>query len=271
MTTLSKRTLIVGNWKMHLNTSQSSLLLHRLHERIKILRDVEVVLAPSMLVLQPLSTQIDRRKFRLAAQNAYYKDEGQYTGEVSFTMLRDLAHYVIVGHSDRRYKFGEDLDMISEKVAAAIRNDITPIICVGETKHEKAQKEAMQTIHDQVTTALKNVTSREVGDVVIAYEPVWALSTGSDYMHHETPTPDEIARVVSAIRKNIAGLFGKKASQRVRVLYGGSTNASTAGGFLSIDGIDGLLVGGASLNYHQFSGIVDAANRARGENGAEEA
>ena len=270
MANINKRTLIVGNWKMHLNTSQASLLLHRLHERIKILRDVEVVLAPSMLVLQPLSTQIDRRKFRLAAQNAYYKDEGQFTGEVSFTMLRDLVHYVIVGHSDRRYKFGEDLEMISEKVAAAVRNDITPIVCVGETQHEKAQKEAMQTIHDQVTTALKNVTSSDVGKIVIAYEPVWALSSGSDYMHHATPRPDEIAKAAAAIRKNVAGLFGKKASERMRVLYGGSTNASTAGGILSIDGIDGLLVGGASLNYHQFSGVVDAANKIRSQSANEE-
>src|SRR4051794_26822204 len=104
-----RRTLIVGNWKMHLNTEQASLLVHRLQERIRIHRDIEVVLAPSMLVLQPLSLQIDRRKFRLAAQNAYYKDDGPYTGEVSFTMLQDLVHYVIVGHSDRRYKFNESL------------------------------------------------------------------------------------------------------------------------------------------------------------------
>src|SRR5476651_2688249 len=128
-----RRTLIVGNWKMHLNAAQASLLVHRLSERIKIHRDIEVVLAPSMLVLQPLSLQIDRRKFRLAAQNAYYKDEGAFTGEVSFTMLQDLVHYGLVGHSDRRHKFDESLTDIREKVAAAIRNDISPILCVGET------------------------------------------------------------------------------------------------------------------------------------------
>src|ERR687893_545534 len=113
-----RKLLIAGNWKMHLNTMQSSLLLHRLHERIRIYRDIEVVLAPSMLVLQPLSLQIDRRKFRLAAQNAHSKDEGAFTGEVSFTMLRDLVHYGLIGHSDRRYKFHEDLDVIREKMAA---------------------------------------------------------------------------------------------------------------------------------------------------------
>ena len=267
MIATSKRTLIVGNWKMHMNTSQASLLLHRLHERIKIYRNIEVVLAPSMLVLQPLSVQVDRRKFRLAAQNAFHKDEGAYTGEVSFTMLRDMVHYALVGHSDRRYKFGEDLDMIRDKVAAAVRNEITPILCVGETGHEKAQGETTQVLHDQITTALSNVTSREVGGIVIAYEPVWALSSGSDYMHHEMPKPDQIAKAVATIRKDVAALYGKRASERMRVLYGGSANASTAGGILAIEGVDGLLVGGASLNYHQFSGIVDAAYRLRQPDG----
>ena len=127
----NRKKLIVGNWKMHLNTSQASLLLHRLHERIKIHRNVEVVLAPSTLVLQPLSMQIDRRKFRIAAQNAYHVDEGAFTGEVSFTMLRDLVHYAIIGHSERRHKFGETLEMVRDKVTACVRNDISPIICIG--------------------------------------------------------------------------------------------------------------------------------------------
>jgi triosephosphate isomerase (TIM) len=263
MASTPKRTLIVGNWKMHLNASQASLLLHRLHERIKILRDVEVVLAPTMLVLQPLSIQVDRRKFRLAAQNAFHKDEGAYTGEVSFTMLRELVHYAIVGHSDRRYKFGEDLTTVADKVAAALRNDISPILCVGETAQEKSDHETMQVIHDQVITGLSNVTSSGMKKVVIAYEPVWALSSGTDYLHHEMPKPDEIGRAVAAIRKNVTELYGKRAGERLRVLYGGSTNASTAQGILSIDGVDGLLVGGASLNYQQFAGIVDAAHRLR--------
>src|SRR4051812_6430220 len=125
-----RKILIVANWKMNLNASQASLLVHRLSERIRIHRDIEVVLAPSMLTLQPLSVGLDRRKFRLAAQNAYHKDEGAYTGEVSFTMLRDLVHYVIVGHSERRRYFHEDLDMIRDKVAAAVRNGIAPILCV---------------------------------------------------------------------------------------------------------------------------------------------
>ncbi|HEX4774386.1 MAG TPA: triose-phosphate isomerase family protein, partial [Candidatus Saccharimonadales bacterium] len=112
-----RKVLIVGNWKMHLDASQASLLVHRLQERIEIYRDIEIVLAPSMLTLQPLSVQLDRRKFRLAAQNAYFKDEGAFTGEVSFTMLREIVHYAIVGHSERRRIFHEDLEMIRDKVA----------------------------------------------------------------------------------------------------------------------------------------------------------
>jgi triosephosphate isomerase len=257
------RTLVVANWKMHLNASQASLLLHRLHERIKIYRDVEVVLAPSMLVLQPLSVQIDRRKFRLAAQNAYQKDEGAFTGEVSFTMLQDLVHYAIIGHSDRRYKFGEDLPMIRDKVSAAVRNGISPILCVGETRHEKRGGETQQVIHDQLITGLSDLVARDLENVVIAYEPVWALSSGTDYSHHEIPTPDRIEKAVKTIRNNIEQLFGPKAAKRVRILYGGSASSSTAFGMMSIEGIDGLLVGGASLNYVEFSRIVDAAYRLR--------
>lgn len=257
----NKKILIVGNWKMNLNVQQASLLVHRLHERIRIHRDIELVLAPSMLALQPLSMQIDRRKFRLAAQNAYFVDEGAYTGEVSFAMLQDLVHYVIVGHSDRRYKFGESLDTIRDKVAAAIRNDISPILCVGETKQERLQKETNQVLHDQVISGLSNVVSADFDKVVIAYEPVWALSNGSDYAHHEIPTPSIISDAIKTIRLNIYELYGKKAAENVRVLYGGSSSASTARGLLESGGVDGLLVGGASLNYHEFSGIIDATYR----------
>lgn len=259
---MNKRTLIVANWKMHLNTSQASLLLHRLHERIKIHRNVEVVLAPSMLVLQPLSMQIDRRKFRLAAQNGYHKDEGAYTGEVSYTMLQDLVHYVIIGHSERRLYFDEDLDIVRDKVAAAVRNGITPILCVGETDHERKAGETHQVLHDQLMTALANLTASDVEDIVIAYEPVWAISTFGGQL----AKPDDVARDMAFIRKQIAELYGKRASERVRVLYGGSVDDHLVRGYLDIDGCDGALVGGASLNYHKFAGIVDAAYRLRHEN-----
>jgi triosephosphate isomerase (TIM) len=258
-----KRTLIVGNWKMHLNTSQASLLVHRLQERIKILRDIEVVLAPNMLVLQPLSVQLDRRKFRLAAQNAYYKDEGAFTGEVSFTMLRDLVHYVIIGHSERRVYFHESLEEIRDKVAAAIRNDISPILCVGETRSEWAAGESKRVLHDQVVSALSNVTAREMADVVLVYEPQWTITT----FDGRPAKPDEVKEAIDYIRHQVRELYSKKAAERMRVLYGGSVNKDTVSGYLAIEGCDGVLVGGASLNYPQFSGIVDVAARLRSGEG----
>jgi len=256
-----RKKLIIANWKMHLNTSQASLLLHRLHERIKIHRDIEVVLAPSMLVLQPLSLQIDRRKFRLAAQNAFHKDEGAFTGEVSFTMLQDLVHYVIIGHSERRIYFNESLDEVRDKVSAAIRNGISPVLCVGETHDERHNGETKQVLHDQITTALSNLTAGEIENVVIAYEPVWAISTFGG----ELAKPSDIQVQFDFIRHQVRELYGPKAAKNLRVLYGGSVDDQIARGYLEIDGCDGVLVGGASLNYHKFSGIVEAAYRVQTE------
>lgn len=254
-----RRKLVVGNWKMHLNTSQASLLLHRLHERIKIYRNIEVVLAPSMLVLQPLSLQIDRRKFRLAAQNAYSKDEGAYTGEVSFTMLRDLVHYAIIGHSERRIYFHEDLPTIRDKVTACVRNEITPILCVGETKTEHRAGEMKQVIHDQVSSAVSDLTAREVAGVVFVYEPQWTITT----FNGQPAKPHEVEAAINHIRHQVEHLYGKRTADKVRVLYGGSVDEHTARGYMDIPGCDGVLVGGASLNYHKFSEIVKAAERSQ--------
>lgn len=254
-----KKILIVANWKMNLNVHEASVYVHKLDKVIQEHRDVEVVIAPPFLALQPISLQLNNRRFKLAAQNGYPLDNGQFTGEVSMAMLHGLVDYVIVGHSDRRYKFSENFDMVRDKVAAAVRNDIAPILCVGETNQERLDKETDQVLKDQVTNALSDLTDREISDTVIAYEPVWALSNGKDFASHETPTPEVIAKAVKTIRSTIAHLHGKKVAESVRVLYGGSTSAATAAGFLSVDGIDGLLVGGASLNEHEFSGIVEAA------------
>ncbi len=254
-----RKKLVVGNWKMHLNASQASLLLHRLHERIKIYRNIEVVLAPNLLVLQPLSLQIDRRKFRLSAQNAFPKDEGPYTGEVSFTQLRELVHYAIIGHSERRIYFGEDEALIRDKVTAAVRNEITPILCVGETKTEHRAGETRQVLHDQIRSALANLTAREVSEIVIAYEPVWAIST----FEGQLAKPSLIQPMFDYIRDQIAHLYGKKASEKIRILYGGSVDEHTARGYLDLNGCDGVLVGKASISYHKFAEIVKAAERSQ--------
>jgi triosephosphate isomerase len=249
--------MIAGNWKMHLNVQQSSLLVHRLNERIKVHRDIEVVLAPSMLSLQPLSLQIDRRKFRLAAQNAYFKDEGAFTGEVSCTMLRDLVHYVIVGHSERRIYFNETLETVRDKVAAAFRNGITPILCIGENKEERKDGMTRQVLHDQIVTALYNLTAEEVADIVIAYEPVWAISTFGG----ELAKPSQVKEAIKFVRHQVAELYGKQVADEVRVIYGGSVDDQTARGYLEVEGCDGALPGSASINYVKFTGIVDATYR----------
>jgi len=256
-----RKFLVVGNWKMNMNVSQASLLVHRLQDRIRIHRNIEIVLAPPMLDLQPMSVQIDRRKFRLAAQNAYHKDEGAFTGEVSFTMLRDIVHYVIVGHSERRIYFGEDLPMIREKVTAAIRNEISPILCVGETAQERKEGMTKRVLHDQITTALANLTARDVHDVVIAYEPIWAISTFGGTL----ATPDEAAEAIAYIRSQVAQLYGERVGRSIRVIYGGSVDDSTARGYLEVEGCDGVLPGSASLNPHKFSGIIEAASRLQTE------
>ena len=263
---MAGKILLVANWKMHMNVSQASLYIHRLQERTRIRRTIETIIAPTMLALQPLSVQIDRRKFRLAAQNAYHKDEGAFTGEVSFTMLRDLVHYVLVGHSERRKYFHEDLEMVRDKVAAAIRNEITPIICVGETENEHKEGHTKRVLHDQVTTALANLTAGEVRDVIFAYEPLWAITTfGGQYAK-----PDEVKARMDYIREQIAGLYGEKVAKEVRVLYGGSVDDTTVRGYLEIDGCNGALVGAASLNPYTFAAIIDAAYRLQHELGNED-
>lgn len=254
---IKRRTLIVGNWKMHLTVGQASLLSARLHKNIANHRDIEVVLSPSNLSLQPLSQEIDRRRFRLAAQNAYHKDEGGFTGEVSFSMLRDLAHYVIVGHSERRIFFNESLETIRDKVAACVRNGLTPILCIGETSSERNDGETRQVLHDQITSALSNLTAEDVRGVVVAYEPVWAISNFGG----ELAKPHDVATNMDFIRHQITELYGEQTGREVRILYGGSVDDHIARGYIEIPGCDGVLVGSASLNYHKFAGIVEAAYR----------
>jgi triosephosphate isomerase len=252
-----KKILIVGNWKMHLNVHEASALLKRLDDHIQIHRDIEVVLAPNMLTLASIARDIDHRKFKLASQNAYYKDEGAYTGEVSFTMLRDIVDYAIIGHSERRIFFNESLETIRDKVTAAIRNGIKPILCIGETKQDKQDGETKRVIHDQLTTALSNLTAEELNDVIVAYEPVWAIST----FNGQLAKPSEIKPIVDLVRMNISELYGAKAGTELKLIYGGSVDDQTALGYLQIEGIDGLLPGSASLNYKKFSSIVDSAYR----------
>ena len=248
--------LVVANWKMYLSVHEASLLTHRLDKVVKVHRDVEVVLAPNYLCLQPLSVEIDRRKFRLAAQDGYFVDDGAYTGAISFSQMRDLVHYAIIGHSERRRYFHESFDDVRDKVAAAVRNGITPILCLGETKEERAQMETKQVLHDQIVTALSNITSEDAENLVLAYEPIWAVGAS------EPASPDTIAAAVDWIRYQVRELYGQKTEESIRVLYGGSDEPEYVSGIMAIDGVDGLLVGRASLNYESFGDIVTAVHLA---------
>jgi len=247
--------LIAGNWKMNLNTHEASLYVHKLAGMVKVHRDVEVVLAPTLLALQSLSLQIDRRQFKLAVQNLYWRDSGAFTGEVSAAQLHGVVDYAIIGHSERRHIFGETDKDIRAKVQAAIRNDIKPILCIGETAAERADGEANDVLHDQLVGGLANVTGEELENVAIAYEPVWAIGTGNNAL------PSDVEKAVTAIRSQIKHLYGAKAAGNVRILYGGSVKADSAADYLAVDGIDGLLIGGASLDAHEFNEIVKKAHK----------
>jgi triosephosphate isomerase len=247
-----RKKLVIANWKMNLNTHQASLYLHKLADAVPVQREVEVVLAPSMLVLQSLGLQVNHRQFKLAAQNCYWRDHGAYTGEVSATMLHGLTQYVLVGHSERRHIFGEHDKDVRHKVQAIIRNKMKPVLCIGETAAERADGETAHVIHDQLISGLLNVTSEEVAEIVIAYEPVWAIGTG------ENAVASDVHDVAKLIRKQVSALYGKAAADAVRILYGGSVKAENAPDYAALDAIDGFLVGGASLNAQEFAGIVES-------------
>ena len=251
------KTYIVGNWKMNLNVGESSIYLHKLLKRLKIARGVEVIIAPTTIALQPLSLQIDRKRLKLAAQNFYYQDFGAYTGETSISALKGIADYAIVGHSERRYIFKETDKDINKKVAAAIRNNITPILCIGETESEKIFGETKDVLRDQLIGGLSEVSLEDLKKVIIAYEPVWAISSTKGA---RLAAPDDIASSVNIIREQLKALYGK-AAEGIPVLYGGSVNPSNAGAYLTIPGVNGLLIGGSSLIADHFIDIIDLAKR----------
>ena len=254
------KTYIVGNWKLNFTVGEASIYLHKLLKTLPNYRDLEVVVAPSALALEPLSLQTDRHKIKLAAQNGFYRDTGAYTGEISFSQLRGMVNYAIIGHSERRYVLHEDDKMIAKKVAAAIRNHITPILCIGEIESERAFGETADVIRDQLIGGLSEVSDDELSKVIIAYEPVWAISSAKSA---KLALPDEIREAVDLIRKTLIDTYGVKASENVPVLFGGSVNASNAGAYLTVPGVNGLLIGSSSLILSEFVDIIEIAKRVR--------
>lgn len=250
-----RKKLIIGNWKMNFNMHEASLYLHKLMNTLPSHRDVEVVLVPTILTLQSLSLQVNRRIAKLAAQNCYWRDSGAYTGETPVAHLRGIADYALIGHSERRYIFIESEKDIRLKVQAAIRNRIRPVLCIGETIQERTLGETKDVLADQLTSGLANVTAEELGEVVVAYEPVWAIGTG------DNAKAIDVKKVAQMIRRHIAHLYGKKAAESVRILYGGSITPASAADYLAIDELDGLLVGAASLDAYQFKEIISKAHK----------
>lgn len=243
---------------MNFSVGESSVYLHKLQQKVRQYRNIEVVVAPSTIALQPLSLQVDRKKLRLAAQSANPHDFGAYTGEISFTQLRGIVDYCIVGHSERRQLFHASDKDIRASVAAALRNQITPILCIGETETEHTFGETYDVIRDQLLGGLSEVSTEDVSKVIIAYEPIWAISTTTGA---HLASPDEISEITQFIRRSLSDTYGAATAEEIPVLYGGSVNPSNAGAYLTIPGVNGVLVGGSSLIADQFVDIVEIAKK----------
>ncbi len=244
--------LIVGNWKMHLNTADAETLVRRLDMHIPKPLNVEIVLCPNFVVLDTVKKLIGslngKEKFNIGAQNVNQNDEGAFTGEVSPVMLKGLAQYVIVGHSERRIHFGETDDAIAQKIAACRRHKLKPILCVGENLQERKEGLATRTVIDQLSVDLSEITKSELKKVTIAYEPVWAIGTG------EFAKPDQVEEMLRQIKLFLHEQYGED-SKEIRILYGGSVDEQNYASYMALSDVNGLLVGGASLNYKAFASI----------------
>ena len=254
------KTYVVGNWKLNFTVGESSIYLHKLLKNIHPTPGLEVIIAPSTISLQPLSLQVDRHKLKLAAANAFYRDYGPYTGETSFAQLRGLADYCIIGHSERRYLFHESDKDIRAKVSAALRNKITPILCIGEIESERAFGETADVIRDQLLGGLSELSEDDIAKVIIAYEPVWAISNTKTA---KLATPDEVSEVIQLIRTTLAETFNPRLAANVPILYGGSISPSNAGAYLTIPGVNGIMCGSSSLILSEFTDIIEIAKRVK--------
>ncbi|MEI5676343.1 MULTISPECIES: triose-phosphate isomerase [Nocardioides] len=248
--------IMAGNWKMNLNHQEAVVLVQKLawtlsdkrHDHAK----VEVVVVPPFTDLRSVQTLVDgdRLAVKYAAQDVSVHDSGAYTGEISAGMLAKLGcSYVVVGHSERREYHGETDEVVNAKARKALDAGITPIVCVGEGLEVRQAGEHVAHCLTQVTGSLAGFTAEEVAGLVVAYEPVWAIGTG------EVATPEDAQEVCAAIRVGIREQHGDAAADAVRIQYGGSVKAGNVAGIMAKDDVDGCLVGGASLQVDEFSGI----------------
>jgi triosephosphate isomerase len=230
-------------------------LANGLKERIDGIEGVEKIVCPAFLHIPSIEVALTMTTIRLGAQDVHWEDDVAATGEVGPRQLEELVDYVIIGHSERRHKFGESDDAVNKKVAAALGASLQPIMCVGETLEERESGKTDQVLVRQTTHGLRDVAIPE--GFIIAYEPVWAIGTGT------AATVKDADDAIGLIRREIADMYGEATAESVRILYGGSVTPDNTADFMAVRGIDGALVGGASLKVDAFSRIVEEAARVR--------
>lgn len=243
--------LIAGNWKMHLTRKQAEELALAIKKGIDPDLKHEVLLAPTFTNLETVKKAIEGSKILLSAQNMCWQETGAFTGEVSPLQLKDIGcDYVIIGHSERRKIFKEDDDMLNNKIKTALKNEIKVIFCIGETLQERENNQTYRVLQLQLNNGLKEIKPQDMKNIVIAYEPVWAIGTG------KTATPDQAQDAHTFIRKEIERMFNKEVSQNTRILYGGSVKAENIDELMAQSDIDGALVGGESLKADKFLRVI---------------
>jgi triosephosphate isomerase len=248
-----RKKIVAGNWKMNKGLAEAESLAAAVRRDLADCRDVEIVLCPPFTALKAVGETIADSNIKLGAQNMHWEKDGAFTGEISGSMLRDLfCHYVILGHSERRAYFGETDEMVNRKVQAALAQNLTPIVCVGETLKERDAGKAQEVVQRQVEHSLRGLNAG-IEKIVLAYEPVWAIGTG------RTATPDQAQEMHAFIRGILGRTVSGDTAAGVRILYGGSVKPANARDLFRQPDIDGGLIGGASLEAHSFVEIARAA------------
>ncbi|MEX2043773.1 MAG: triose-phosphate isomerase [Opitutus sp.] len=249
-----RKKLIAGNWKMNKTSADGVALVRDIVADVGKQSDVDVVVCPPFTALESAAKELEGSNVKIGAQNMHFEDSGAFTGEISAPMLRAIfATHVILGHSERRTYFGETDELVNKKVLAALKNQLRPIFCVGETLAEREAGSTLKVVQRQVERGLEGVGGEQAQSIVVAYEPVWAIGTG------KVATTDQAQEVHAFIRGLLVKLFGELVAQKVRILYGGSMKPSNAPELLTQKDIDGGLIGGASLEARSFVELVTAA------------
>jgi triosephosphate isomerase (TIM) len=251
-----RRPLIAGNWKMFKTVHDTVAHIRELRASLKAIHGVDIVLAPPFTALHAGCDAARDTEIAISAQNLHWERDGAYTGEVSATMIRETgAEYVIVGHSERRTLFGETNLTINKKLNAALSAQLVPILCVGEMLTQRDAAQTLEVLDQQLKEGLDGVNASQLDEMVLAYEPVWAIGTGRN------ATPEQAEEAHAHIRNRLRQWFGADTAERCRILYGGSVKPDNIAALLAQPDVDGALVGGASLDVRAFTDIVRAAVR----------